>query len=1077
MAMDRNVAWQSFQLQSALLCHKVSSHTMEECRDFLTPKQFYEVVVERNVSGCCGWPLCAATVMHQSKGTKAPDSANSTVQLDVNEFCSKICFTDTQNYIKQMNVNPAKVRSVSQKEVSKDSLRIAELLDIFHGIDINDGEPGVDTEADEAESEASIKPKVPPPSYGAPPMVTHPLVGKSKVAGNERVEDADSTAIDMVEKGSRTPIVSPRVDERVVLINGVPTSLPVYHTSVTGVGGAVVIKSPVKNSPAASPASVNSVEKRTGIGMQKEKVVSRGASATYGSSPTSTDSTPSSSSRYKTKKMPIFLPTPPPATPVADTIISLSGTEEGLTQQQTNALLPFDADGNLSGTVVPVIAKDLNSIDLWFKDADAVPSEVRLSDAVTFAGDTTLGTAGVRKVTFSGNDPLPNSKTVAKSTETKREAKERPKHSSSATMADTAKLASLIQMNQQSGVGVGANAHLYLNANVTEIRAPSVPLGPVGNNIDSDVVMRPPKHRSMDRKHRDGEPLSKAFEESGDVALGGGNVPNPRAFLDRMKFAREQQTRKVISADSEPKYPIGHKRLVPKHLKSKSASQPSLVQSAVPTSAGTVSHGESQVKSLPKAEVEPMNSSNSSRSVGKSSMKQTMSSPLLGGETGVGMYTMHSIGDDEKQNGGVSAVPGAQTKHRLSAEDQKLWLEMFGKEYRDDSSDTDHVSDEEEDDDYSSEEGNEDEEDLEGPVSGLGIDRDLERVNISVLEPREQDRLPPHLRNKSASVSSPAVVVSTPVPVAPTARKRSAEKTPKKDHIENSLFKVMWCLLDDLFGHHNSVLQAVIDSDKHAAESAAQLRVVSDNVSHEIDSESVDLETIQRDEEALTMQRTALPHKDNSMVRNRVLNSMVERGISLAEQQLDIKGGFKVLSDSQGRAYHGKKSFLLGSLLAFNNERVGMDEVKVCALTSQISSIEWNMFGVLIVDVLLRSVGILGGISIDDGLNLSGIASTRSRPMRVSPAIEPVAPPPKVPEAAFDPVVATAANVDVLWLAKLEHALKTLIEKYNTANMSPNSGAVTGGVKNPAVIDVKPSMSYKALQDRELHHLRCYFNG
>jgi len=1038
MAMDRNVAWKSFQLQSALLCRKTSSDTLAEVRDWLTPKQFYEVVVERNVSGFCGWPMCSCAVTHQSKGTKV-DSAEG-VQFDLDEFCSPKCHTDVQNFTHQMTANPVGVRSVTQKDVPKATPKIAELLDVFQAIDVDAGAPVAESGID---NDADSRPENPPPQYGVPPVVTHPAAKVKKVSlpesGDVGPEDEESTA-EVSNRSLRVTDSSPRSTEsvtsvqteRVVLINGVPTSLPVISRGVTGVGAA------------ASPRSAIPVGQETQTPRKSESASS------------STASTPSSGGKYRVpKKRPIFLDMPPPTTPIGDTVISLG---RGASSKQDPVSLPFDDEGKLSRSIPRVVAKDQTAVDKWFQDAETGPADGNRTG--TASSD---GTGGVRKVTFSGNDPVPKDVVNADS----KQPKAKPARSSAAIIAETAKLAGLIEVNQRGG-DPAANAHLYLNASVVENSTPSIALGSVGDVRDSDMGMLPQKHRSMNRKHRDNEPLSKPFEEPGATVPGGGNVPDPRAFLTRMKAVKEQE-QKVVDASSEPKFPIGHKRLVPKHQRGKASSHPALI-GEVPVTAAAATNA-------------PSGSAGRKPKEAPQELKQTMSSPLLGGAKGVGVYTMHAnenkLGDEDEDADILSNAPGSQTKHRLSVEDQKLWQEMFGKDYRSDASDSDPITD--------------DDDDMSSSDDASDDDVDEERVMLTVVEPRPQDRppvapkgdgtapgspqarLPPHLRGKSLSAVSPAAVVSTPIAASPEAmkKKRSAEKAPKPTHVENNVFKVMWCLLDDLFGHHNSVLQAVIDSDKPAPATHLHDNCDDHDNDHEsfADEGSQDEDAGQKQRKLLAMQRAALPAKDNIAVRNSVLNSMVERGLALAEQQLDIRGGFKVLSDSQGMVYHRKKSYLIGSLLAFNSEKSGLGEVRARALMDEITSVEWNMLGLLIVDALFRSVGLLSGISIDDGL--SGISTPgHSRSSRALPAPGP--PSPKA-DVSLDPVVATAANVDVLWLAKLDHAFKSLITKYNATNTTNPAGDDISKKSGPD--GTKPSMSYRPVQDRELHHLRCYFNG
>ena len=56
--MDRELTWKAFQIQSSLLCQRVGEEAMTEAKEWLQPKQFYDVIVERNVTGRCGLPTC-----------------------------------------------------------------------------------------------------------------------------------------------------------------------------------------------------------------------------------------------------------------------------------------------------------------------------------------------------------------------------------------------------------------------------------------------------------------------------------------------------------------------------------------------------------------------------------------------------------------------------------------------------------------------------------------------------------------------------------------------------------------------------------------------------------------------------------------------------------------------------------------------------------------------------------------------------------------------------------------------------------------------------------------------------------
>jgi hypothetical protein len=1069
MAADRNVAWKAFQLQSALLCRKASSDTMAECKDWLSPNQLYEVVVERNVSGYCGWPLCGAAITHTTKGVKAPGSDAKNDQFERNEFCSPSCHADVQNFVAHMDANPIGVRSGSAKGAPKAPTKITDLLDVFAAIDLENPD-GEEVDIGLVDNGAAAKPKNPPPAYGAPPVVQHPGAGVKQVVlpktkaggdGDEETQDQESTAEEGGGQSPRGAAAAPK--EQVVLINGIPTALPVIDRATTfgaSKGGA-------PTTPAAKTTPRN---------------VSTPHSAGSNSSTPSTASSTPRSVRYKEeKKRPTVLSAPPAAMPLADTFISLGAVKTAAAQPRV--ILPFDEEGNVCGNVPRrVTAKDQSSVDKWFKEGETATADGRRGERGETVVDTSTGGSGVRKVTFSGDDPVPKAK----------EVKAKPVRAPSAAMVETAKLAGLIDANRKGG-DPSANAHLYLNATVVEKSAPAPPGANVGEDADSDMAQRPQK-RSMDRRHRDGAPLSQPFDpHQGEVP--GGAAPDPRSFLNRMKAVKEQ---KVVAAADEPKFPIGHKRLVPKHLKGKAASQPSMVIKASPDATKAAPQQLAPVASLGKPDVNDEPPKPAPKEPPKKlkekekEMKQTMSSPLLGG-AGVGLYTMHATGktplveddDDVEEN-----APGSQTKFRLSAEDQKLWQEMFGKEYRSDGSDSEYASEEQDDRFYGDESASEDEDDEEDEEDYIALPAgsDLEgeqRVTLTVVEPRAQDRpptgpngagampaspqarLPPHLRNKPVALAadSPAKERS---PAAGSAKKRSAEKAAKPAHVENSVFKVMWCLLDDLLGHHNSVLQAVIDSDKPAPSPGTPVDgYVAGAAEGSVDEEVEDEE--QRIA-ALAMQRQSLPPKDNKLVRNSVLTTFVERGISLAEQQLDIQGGFKVLSDSQGLVYHRKKSFFVGALLSFNDHTVGLGERKARILMDQVTSVEWNMLGLLVVDALFRSVGLLSSISIDDGLS-SVSTPKHSQSTRAAPSPGPPAP---IADVSFDPVVATAANVDALWLAKLDHAFKGLITKYNAANSTQGSGVE--GIRS-AVAGAQPSMSYLPLQDRELHHLRCFFNG
>ena len=146
--------------------------------------------------------------------------------------------------------------------------------------------------------------------------------------------------------------------------------------------------------------------------------------------------------------------------------------------------------------------------------------------------------------------------------------------------------------------------------------------------------------------------------------------------------------------------------------------------------------------------------------------------------------------------------------------------------------------------------------------------------------------------------------------------------------------------------------------------------------------------------------------------------------------------GNNALSPTQSAVYHRKKHYFIGALIGYN----AVSNFKAWFMADH-TALEWSMLGLLIVDVLFRSVGLVK------------ICQDVQSPRRAVTTIRNV-------EIPFEPVIATADNVDALWNRKLEHAFQVLIDKYNKS------------------VDIKiKQVPYKQLQDRELLHLRCYFDG
>jgi len=141
--MDRNVSWMIFQLQSALLTEPVSLDVMAECSEWLQPKQYYEVVVERNVETFCGYPSCTNKIDYVTKGSKEcidvkmgqEDVATHTERC---EYCSKKCHLASVSFIKSLDLLPASGRAVSkQLTVNPASKNVTDLLDTISSINLD----------------------------------------------------------------------------------------------------------------------------------------------------------------------------------------------------------------------------------------------------------------------------------------------------------------------------------------------------------------------------------------------------------------------------------------------------------------------------------------------------------------------------------------------------------------------------------------------------------------------------------------------------------------------------------------------------------------------------------------------------------------------------------------------------------------------------------------------------------------------------------------------------------------------------------------------------------------------------
>lgn len=1082
--MDRDISWMIFQLQSALLTEPVSLEVMAECSEWLQPKQYYEVVVERNVESYCGYPSCSNKIDYVTKGSKEcvdvkMDQNDVATHTERCEYCSKKCYLASVGFIKSLDILPAAGRAIAKNfTASAASKNVAELLDTMSSISLNkDSEEEITYSSPTSkyypsknEEMANRQPPVcTKPAVVVPPVIrkialpTPPNIGDREGIGKNNTLNgvASKTTVEEVEKVVEKDTVGV-ADSKPEPLANVKTEVRKVETPDTDINNASRPKIPSYDTQTIRKTdAVASTPTKSGIDVSTPSPKSTTADVSH------VFDRGSEVFRGSKRKIGV-LPSPPSTVSVGSTVVSLGSVPNNIPKLDTAKLLQTqgNAGQGVVGTASPESKtpasisgstyhapldsnKEKSAADMWIQEACCIPldpsmqSSPRGSAPDSSSGNDT-GSGRVRGTYYGSNLPNHDGTTgrarryLNKDSVITSTARGNKKHiTNSINHATEAKqLANLIEKSgsgvrkssnmfiakdvpkpfdkvKEMGVGIShvnsqsKTAHLYLKSNILEkntdydIQQKSV--SKVVGGITGGVAVT-----SLPPRLADADIISEKKIEA------------PGSVLNELRNKQQKMVteNKTVSNTEAPKY----KRLVPK---------PRPGAAATPKPAKTV-HIEDKVDYDDEI--------------------VTKRSIITG--DGNGLLTIDSFDRDYRNNDAddeAMATAAARTsKSTVSQEDKDIWKEIFGKEYTSDDEDDDELWVEEMDDDEDGQTTSDDE----------PHEDNSEVVTLKVIRTKD---------NEPVGDVTKRVVMAPPPPGSVAQKKKPVRA---KGH--NNPFTILWTMLDDLLGHNGSVLQSLIDCEKHV-DSVQNAYLADKELENEDGHEPFSEEDTREYKRVFPPQwfpkgsspveaSPANVAKSTSVQRSVFLTTMVERGMGSAEKTLDIISDVTALDARQLQLYYRKKAFLTGALLVFNSKDpsvvAGDWAEKLSKMMSSYSSFEWSMLGVLLVDAIFRSMGL-----ISNTVNNVGESDSSANGGDASAG--------DTTEVPYLPVFATSANVDGMWEKKLQHAFHLLITRYNTSVDEKKAEISQSSLSLIRKVD----LPYRELHNRELLHLRCYFNG